>query len=733
MSRLLDYLNEEQQMAVKTTEGYVRVIAGAGSGKTRALTHRYMYLVECLGISTANILCVTFTNKAANEMKKRIRGLIGDKDLALICTFHSFCTQVLHLDITKINFPTNFMILDSEDQSDILKKVYEDRGIKFNELTHKNAKDYIRDSKHLARTAEYINLFVNTNDSELYNKYMSAKSVHDKVFYGYIYEQKKCFGLDFDDLIILTLHIFTTFEDVLFKWQNKLQYIMVDEFQDVNLKQYALCSMLSKVHKNLFIVGDPDQNIYSWRGANVSFILNFDKNFEDVITIMMNKNYRSSPEIINVSNSLISKNKYRIEKKLESIKSNGPITIYNHAKTTYDEAQWISQQILTLINSGAKKSDIAILYRAHHVTRPIEESFMRNKINYTILSGISFYNRKEIKDVLCYLRMIVYGDDFSFLRTVNVPKRNIGKKRIEILSAYAKTNSCSLYEALKACLHLDLFRSSNAGEYIYLIEKFKKNYKEKNVTDVLNLILDESGYDEMLKTQGEDERLENLAELKNSIYDYEISSGEEIGVEDYLSKIALYTNLDKDDNKDTVKMMTIHTAKGLEFPFVFVCALNEGIFPSKRIDTLPKLEEERRLAYVAFTRAEKALFLSEAEGYNYDSSFRYPSRFIFNIDKEILKYSVELDAELVNSSIEHILFDEKLLELKEENKNNSTIKNNSKLCVGDLVCHSAFGEGKIESINEIDDSISVKFDNCDTLRTLSFRSCIENSLLNKIE
>lgn len=714
----MDYindLNEEQRMAVETTEGYVRVIAGAGSGKTRALTHRFAYIVDELGISTSNILCVTFTNKAANEMKKRVRKLIGDNDLGLICTFHGFCVQVLRDDISKINFPTNFLILDSEDTETILKNVYKTHHIKSTEMTINKAKDYIHECKAVipTRIKEYFDLFTQTNDEILYNKYMAAETLDDKLFYGYLYEQRKIFGLDFDDLIHLTLYIFDLDDEVLKKWQNKLEYIMVDEFQDVSISQYRLCELLSKKHNNLFVVGDPDQTIYSWRGANVRFLMNFDKTFVGTKTIMMTKNYRSSSNIIDASNSLIKKNRVRIEKDLIPVKQDDTKTLYFHAKTVVEESDWISKQILSLRKMGKNFNDIAILYRAHFVSRSVEESFMRNGIPYVIYSGIGFYNRKEIKDILCYLRMLTNADDLSFLRTVNEPRRNVGEKRINLLKEYAKKNNCTLYTALKQSLEEKLFVESKAKKYVELIEKYTKIYKEKNITDLLKEILDESGYEEMLKTQGEEERLNNLAELKQSISDYENSAGEDFALDDYLSKIALYTSSDKEDTKDCVKMMTIHTAKGLEFPYVFVCNLNEGIFPSKKQNTIDKLEEERRLAYVAFTRAENALFLSESEGFNYDYSFRYPSRFIFNVEKEMLDYCVELEERLIDEATDFIT--------KDENAMNN-IKINQSYSVGDKVEHKTFGKGEIIHINEADSSLIIKFEGLETNRSISMKA-----------
>lgn len=699
----LQSLNDEQLEAVKITEGYVRVIAGAGSGKTRALTNRYVYLVEELGISPSNILCVTFTNKAAAEMKKRIRQMIGDNDLALICTFHGFCVQVLKVDAPRVNFPRSFMILDEEDTESILKRVYAEKGLSSNDFTFKEAREKISEYKYM-RADEYISYLTNPDSSQLMKKYEQSNKPLEQIIWGYVYEQRKNFGFDFDDLILITFYIFCHFEDVLTKWQKRLEYIMVDEFQDVSKTQFALCNMIQGYHKNLFVVGDPDQTIYSFRGASVGFILNFDEIYPGTKTIMMTRNYRSSPNIIKVSNDLIDHNASRIKKELIPVKTDDVQTIYNHAKTAIEEAEWIAQRIETFHTAGIDLYKFAILYRAHYVSRPIEDALMKRNLSYTIYSGISFYERKEIKDVLSYLRMLVYQDDISFLRTVNEPRRNIGEKRIDKLKECAKANNCSLYQALQSLLDAGdpLFIRGKGVEYVSVIEKYRATYNQYAMTDLLEAILRDSGYGEMMQTQGEDERLENLAELKQSMVDYEDSVQEEFGLEDYLSKIALLTNIDKEEKKNTIRLMTVHSAKGLEFPYVFVCGLNEGIFPSAKTDTLEKMEEERRLAYVAFTRAETALFLTDAEGKNYDQTIRYPSRFIFNIKKELLSYTKELEETLILAATSQINADERNLQLVERIPDVSE---------GTIVDHLIFRKGEVVKIDHTNGIYEIKFEN----------------------
>lgn len=444
---ILKDLNDEQMEAVTTTEGYVRVIAGAGSGKTKALTHRYAFLVNEFGISTSNILCATFTNKAANEMKKRVRSMIGDNDTGFICTFHGFCVRLLREDIHAINYPQNFIVMDAEDTETILKTVYETSNIQSRTYTFSMAREYIKRQK--ISSYAHIPYLLELDIQKLKTEYMNEKDIKRKVFLGYLYEQRKCYGLDFDDLITLALYILETSDEKRQKWQERMQYVMVDEFQDVSDSNYKLVEILSGFHKNLFIVGDPDQTIYSWRGADINNILNFDKCHKNTKTIIMNRNYRSTPEVLGSANTLISKNKNRIEKDLIPIKQNNQKTIYYHAKTTKLEAQWIVTEIQELLRQGVQYSDIAVLYRAHYVSRSIEEAFIQNKIPYILYSGIEFYKRKEIKDAVSYLRMVLYADDLSFQRVINEPKRNVGKKRLSFLIEYAEQYNMSMYNALK--------------------------------------------------------------------------------------------------------------------------------------------------------------------------------------------------------------------------------------------------------------------------------------------
>ena len=712
-------LNPEQLEAVTSTEGYIRVIAGAGSGKTRALTYRFAYLVNEIGIMPSHILCVTFTNKAAAEMRNRIRKLTGDNDTGYISTFHGFCVSVLQEDSNAVSYPKSFLVLDNSDIDAMLQIIYEERGLTLRQMTFSNARDMIEIRKIFKEPHYYEDLIRMTLD-EIHQKYLDSTRADDIIFYGYLYQQKKCFGLDYNDLLKFVLYIFQTNDAVRQKWQERLEYIMIDEFQDIDFIQYELMKALCPYHNNLFVVGDPDQTIYTWRGADIRYLLDFDKNFPVSKTIVMNKNYRSTQPILSVANSLISKNRNRIKKDLvlgdtaeENISTKKPT--YYHAKDAEDEARYIVKKIRALAEDF-NMGQIAILYRAHYISRPIEDVFQQEKIPYTLNSGVPFFDRAEIKDSLSYLRMIAYKDDLSFLRIANTPKRNIGERRIKFLKELAATNKCSLYNALKLSVGDELFANTKAQDFIDLIEHFAGTYSKMQISELFSHVMNKSGYELALRTEGSQERLDNLAELKQSIYEYETSCGEECTLENYLAHAALYTNADITSSKNAVRLMTIHTAKGLEFPVVFIVGLNENMFPSKKIDSLKAMEEERRLAFVAITRSQKMLFLTEAEGFSQNAGGRFPSRFIFDIDKPLLNYEVELPAQLVSKATTFIKELNTVLEKKSEL---------SVLQEGDIVEHKILGRGTVVSIDRTAAVYTIKFEKVATPRKMSFKAPIK--------
>ena len=708
-------LNPEQLEAVTATEGFVRVIAGAGSGKTRALSHRFAWLVNELGILPGNILCVTFTNKAANEMRQRIHLLTGDNDTGYINTVHGFCVSVLQEDSYVVGYPKAFLVLDNADIDAMLRIIYEERGLTLRDMTFANARDMIEMQK-LRFHPEYYEDLIDLPLEALRAKYDGAESRDNIIFYGYLYQQKKCFGLDYNDLLKFTLCVFRRDEAVRRKWQQRLEYIMIDEFQDIDEPQYELMEVLCDYHKNLFVVGDPDQTVYTWRGANIRYLLDFDQKHAGTRTILMNRNYRSTPQILRVVNDLIDKNRNRVKKELIPTLPDGPAVLCHHADTPEEEARWIVSQLRTLHEAGTAYRDMTLLYRAHYLTRPVEDTLTREKLPYTIYSGVPFYGRAEIKDALAYLRLIAYRDDLSFLRVANVPKRNLGRRRMEFLQTWAEENRCSLYLALQKNLDTELFRGTKAASFVRLVEDFSARWEGQPVSEVLTALLHESGYEEMLRTEGSQERLDNLAELKQSVYEFETSCGEEATLPHYLAHVALYTNSDLSEQGDRVKLMTVHAAKGLEFPHVFLLGLNEGVFPSRKTGTLEAMEEERRLCFVAMTRAEKSLCLSEAAGRNFDGSPRYPSRFLLDIDERHLQLTRPRQEGLIAEARAFIAAAERALP---ENRAASVLP------AGTRVRHAIFGEGTVEGVDEARAAHIVRFDAMPTARAISFRARLE--------
>jgi DNA helicase-2/ATP-dependent DNA helicase PcrA len=709
MNGYLEKLNREQREAVCTTEGAVRVIAGAGTGKTRALTSRFSYLVSTLGIAPNHILCVTFTNRAAGEMKRRIRATLGDLDLGHICTFHAFCVRLLREDIHVLNYPENFIILDVEDQKQLLLKIFEDMGLTLRETTVRRVMDEVIEAKKLYATG-YMDDIYELNGERLKARFSQAGDRDEELFLRYLYEQKKCFGCDFNDLINFATYILEHFPDVRRKWSDRMQYVMVDEFQDVSRRQYSLAQMLSETHGNLFIVGDPDQTIYSWRGSHVRLFLDFDKVYPEAKTLLLTANYRSTPEIITASNALIEKNEIRFPKTLTALKANGRRPLYFHAKSGKEEAGWITAEIETLRKSGVSSGDIAVLYRAHYLTRTLEECLVEKELPYTIFSGIAFYGRREIKDVICYLRMVTAGDDIAFLRTVNLPPRKIGRKKLAALKQTAGEKNGSLYEALKEHLRSgNLFAGTQAMQYVEAIEQVRKQRAGLTLGDMLQTLLDRSGYEAFLRLQGDQERLDNVAELKRAVEN--AGQDADASLEDFLARTALFTNLDSDseERRETVKLMTVHTAKGMEFPYVFICGLSEGVFPSRRIRTPEEMDEERRLAYVAMTRAMERLYLSDSEGAGNDGIFKYPSRFIFEAGREHIEYVTPLDARLEETARSHIRLEEEALN-----------RCRAAFAAGDRVVHPVFGQGTVMAVYPDEACYGILFDRLKTERSIHF-------------
>ena len=661
MEDLLEGLNRAQREAVTATEGFVRVIAGAGSGKTRALSHRFAFLVNELGILPGNILCVTFTNKSAAEMRQRIHRLTGDDDTGYINTFHGFCVSVLQEDSHAVGYPKSFLVLDNADIDAMLQMIYEERGLSLRDMTFRAARDMIEIRK-LFKEPEYYRDMLSLSLDALKQRYLDAVQAGDMIFYGYLYQERKCFGLDYNDLIKFTLHIFQENEAIRLKWQKRLEYIMIDEFQDIDGLQYGLMEVLCGYHRNLFIVGDPDQTIYTWRGANVKYLLDFDKQFPGTKTILMTENYRSTPEILSAANALIAQNAARIPKELRpTLPSGGPV-LCHFGENPVTEAGWIAGEIAKL---------------------------------------------RE--------REVPYRDDLSFRRIANAPRRNLGKRRMAFLEEYAARQGCPLYRALQECLDEPLFKGTRARSFVSLIEGLSTECEGRPVSEVLSAVLNESGYEMMLRTEGSQNRLDNLAELKQAVYEYETTCGEECTLEHYLAHVALFTNSDTGEVGDRVKLMTVHAAKGLEFPYVFLCGMNEGIFPSRKVRTRQGMEEERRLAFVAVTRAEKGLYLSEADGTNFDGSPRYPSRFLLDMWGTFIP---------VPEPQEGLL---KAARGYAESSNRALPPDDGAvlLPVGQRVRHFVFGLGRVLDVDLNRGAHLVQFDDMETPRRISFRAKLE--------
>ena len=712
---ILEGLNPEQREAVTTTEGFVRVIAGAGSGKTRALARRFAYLVEELGVMPGGILCVTFTNKSAGEMRARIHALTGDNDTGYINTFHGFCVSVLQEESYALQYPKSFLVLDNSDIDAMLEIIYSERGLTLRDMSYADARDMIEIRKLFKEPEYYKDMLAMPLDA-LKSKYDAASGAGDVIFYGYLYQEKKCFALDYNDLIKFTLHIFRERGDIRLKWQSRLEYIMIDEFQDIDSLQYELMQVLCGYHGNLFVVGDPDQCIYTWRGADVKYLLDFDKAFPGAKTIMMTRNYRSTPQIIGAANSLISRNKTRADKSLLPTRPAGAAVRACFGENREEEARWIAARVEEEHARGAPYRDMAVLYRAHYVSRCVEEAFIAAKLPYAIYSGTAFFNRAEIKDALSYLRMVASRDDLSFRRIVNRPRRNIGRRRMEFLERYAAERSCTLFDALRANLDEDMFKGTGARRFVSLIEDSAAVIEGRSVSEALAAILDESGYERMLRTEGAQERLDNLAELKQSVRAYEDSCGEELTVELYLRHAALLTNADTAGDGDRVKLMTVHAAKGLEFPHVFLCGMNEGIFPTRRVRTLPAMEEERRLAFVAMTRAMDSLAVSGAAGRDFDGAPLYPSRFVLEIAPGELSWDTPLRDSLVREANAAIGRADARL---------AAAAAGGALPEGTRVRHFAFGEGTVVAEDAGKGAHVIKFDAAATPRSISWRVKLE--------
>ena len=626
-------LNANQKEAVLDDSKYLRIVAGAGSGKTRVLTMRIVHLIEEENVYPNKILAITFTNKAANEMKERIRQMLQNEvTQPWISTIHSLCVRILREDITCMGWPKNFTVLDADDQKTILKEAYKQIQIDANTYPFGSMLDYISNNKSAEISVDRA--FELAGD-------FSGDKTKAEVYKYYVKRQNDMYALDFDDLILWVVRMFKTYSEVLTKWQNRFSYIHVDEFQDIDKIQYKLIKQLTGPFNHLYVVGDPDQTIYSWRGADVNIIMNFEKDFKGVKTIMLNENYRSTSCILNGANSVIRNNKNRLDKELfTSRTSNEKITHYASASDEY-EAAYVANKISELHRNGKAYKDIAVLYRSNYLSRSIEKALLDQRIPYIIYGGLRFYDRQEVKDALCYLRLVVIGDDLALQRIINKPKRGIGNKTMELIADTARNENKTMLEVLETENIFSGKAKVTLNDFVNKVNRWKKMTESKKIETfaLFETILDESGYKAMLEEDHETDRLENLKELIDDIKEF-TENYPDSSLDEYLQQVSLYGDREETMSGDYIQLMTVHAAKGLEFDTVFVTDMNDGIFPNERAmnEGSRGVEEERRLAYVAFTRAKNKLYLTEAGGFSFIlQRARQTSRFIKEIDDEYIE------------------------------------------------------------------------------------------------
>lgn len=669
----IDNLNDKQKEAVLYINGPMLVLAGAGSGKTKVLTNRIANLIDN-GISPANILAITFTNKAAKEMKDRVFNLIGnDAYMIQISTFHSLGLKILKENYEKLGYDKNFVVIDSDDALTVIKKIMKDMNLSPQYYNAKNIRNKISSAKNeLMDLQSFANLEYDKNIVKVYEKYLEKLKLNNSV--------------DFDDLLILPIRLFREYPSVLESYQERYKYILIDEYQDTNECQYIFSKMLAKKYKNIFVVGDNDQAIYAFRGANYKNILNFEKDYPNCKTILLEENYRSTKTILNAANSVIKNNKLRKDKNLWSNNEEGELIKYIRTDGEKEEADYVAKEIKKLISEGVNPVDIAVLYRTNAQSRVMEEACLKNNIPYKIIGSFYFYNRKEIKDLICYLRLINnYKDDVSLLRVINVPKRKIGEKTIDNISNVALVNNSCLFDAINSGKEL---------EFKNLILDLKEKCENLSLTEMVELVLDKSGMKQELeneKSLDSEIRLENLEEFKSITKNYEEEYGV-ISLDDFLNEISLVSDMSEhQDGNNKVSLMTVHSVKGLEFDDVFVIGMEEGIFPHYNAineGTNSAIEEERRLCYVAITRAKKKLWLLNAKKRMLfgNTQVNPPSRFMDEIDS---KY---VDSEKRTTSL--------VGNVKKIVKENMFNNDDTDFNVGDMIHHTDYGNGIVTAVDK---------------------------------
>lgn len=674
----LDMLNNEQRKAVTLIDGPLLVVAGAGSGKTRVLTSRIAYMIE-KGISPFNILAITFTNKAAKEMRDRVIGLVGDAALTMqISTFHSFGLRVIRENYKELGLENNFTIFDSEDSLAIIKRILKNMNVDTKQFPPKNFKNSISSLKNELMDWEGFNKYIKNDYDRLLQE----------VYKRYSKELLDNNGVDFDDLLVMPIILFRKNKDILEHYQDKFKYILIDEYQDTNEAQYVLTKMISKKYQNICVVGDSDQTIYGFRGANFKNILNFEKDYPTCSTIVLDKNYRSTKNILDVANSVIKNNVNRYDKDLISVLGDGDKVTYYRARNGLDEINYIINEINGIVKNNVSYDDIVILYRTNAQSRAFEEALLKHNIPYRIIGSVNFYSRKEIKDLIAYLKLINNPrDSISLLRAINTPKRGIGQKTIEDLTKKAEGNETSLF---------DVIESGKALEFKKLINELIDASSDLSLTELVDLVLEKSG----LKKELEDEksleadlRLDNLEEFKSITKAFEEKYGV-ISLSDFLYEVGLISdNTEITDTSNRVTLMTVHAVKGLEFDYVFVTGLEENLFPhSNCLNDESEIEEERRLCYVAITRARKKLYLTNAcmrVLYGMDQ-VNGVSRFINEINKDDLDIVSSNEREAYREKTNNNL--KKVVKVVNSNWTKEVVDDYQ---VGDFVYHDNFGTGKV--------------------------------------
>lgn len=700
MNALLDNMNTEQSEAVRTTEGPLLIMAGAGSGKTRVLTHRIAYLLDEKGVSPYNVLAITFTNKAAREMKERVEKLVGEEAQVIwMSTFHSMCVRILRRDADRIGIERNFTILDPTDQKSVIKDVLKTENIDSKRYDPRMFLSAISNMKNELKTVE---------DAEIEATDFMSDMVA-RVYAGYQRQLSRNEALDFDDLIMTTINLFKRVPDVLEYYQNKFQYIHVDEYQDTNRAQYTLVKLLADKFKNLCVVGDSDQSIYGWRGADIQNILSFEEDYPNARTIFLEQNYRSTKVILNAANEVIKNNTERKPKGLWTANQEGKKINYYQAQSESDEAQYVVKEIMRQQRENNKSfNDIAILYRTNAQSRVLEETFMKSNIPYTMVGGHKFYDRKEIKDLLSYLRLIANSnDDISLQRIINVPKRGIGPSSVEKIQAYARQNDLSMFDALAEADFIGLTKkvTKQAIDFYTLISNLIQEQEFLEVSEIVEEVLNKSGYKEMLErdqTLEARSRLENIEEFMSVPMDYEKNTPlEEQSLINFLTDLSLVADIDEADIENGVTLMTMHSAKGLEFPVVFIMGMEESIFPHIRSilsDDDHEMEEERRICYVAITRAEEELYLTHATSRTLFGKTQYnsASRFLKEIPEDLLNKPARTESRYAGASSSQ-------RPVKRGPSRRTTKRSevaSGTWNVGDKVVHKAWGEGMVSNVNE---------------------------------